>query len=152
MAREILTGLRYSGTVVDDVARLVETHMQLHSYTPEWSDGAVRRLMLRLGAQVGEAIDLARADASGHALDGTSQNAPKFDELERRVRKNGEEQVEQLTSPLTGNDLMRRYNRPPGPWIREIKTALQNAVIDGDIQRDDREAAWRIADERAGKS
>jgi poly(A) polymerase len=151
MAREILTGLRYSSNVVEDVALLVGTHMQLHTYNNEWSDGAVRRLVLRLGALTQDSIELARADASGHSLTGTSQNAPKFDELEDRIRRSSEEQVTRLKSPLTGNDLMERYHRPPGPWIREIKIALDDAVIDGKLRPDDRDGAERIADQLMGR-
>jgi poly(A) polymerase len=151
MARKILSGLRYSGDVVDAVALLVGTHMQLHAYTNEWTDGAVRRLMLRLGARTTEAIMLARADAAGHTLGERSHNAPKFDELEERIRRNEEEEMTRLKSPLTGNDLMNRYHRQPGPWIREVKTALENAVIDGDLEPDDREGAWHIADALVGR-
>jgi poly(A) polymerase len=148
IAHEILTGLRYSSAVVDAVTLLVGTHMQLHTYNRDWTDGAVRRLMLRLGPQTGEAIQLARADATGHSLDGSSHSAPKFDELEARIlRSEQEEHVTQLKSPLTGNDLMERYNRPPGPWIRQIKTALDDAVIDGELQPGDREGAYNIADQ-----
>jgi poly(A) polymerase len=146
MARDILTGLRYSASVVDAVTLLVGTHMQLHTYNDEWSDGAVRRLMLRLGPQATQAILLARADAAGHSLDRDSHNSPKFDALEERIHRTGQEKVTKLKSPLTGNDLMARYNRPPGPWIREIKAALENAVIDGEIQPDDRNAAYRLSD------
>jgi poly(A) polymerase len=148
IARDILTGLRYSSSVVDAVTLLVSTHMQLHTYTPEWTEGAVRRLMLRLGPQTREAIQLARADASGHSLNGNSRSAPRFDELEARiVHSENEEQVIQLKSPLTGEDLMERYHRPPGPWIREIKTVLEEAVLDGELQPGDRDTAYRIADQ-----
>jgi hypothetical protein len=111
----------------------------------------VRRLVLRLGALTQDSIELARADASGHSLTGTSQNAPKFDELEDRIRRSSEEQVTRLKSPLTGNDLMERYHRPPGPWIREIKIALDDAVIDGKLRPDDRDGAERIADQLMGR-
>lgn len=147
IAREILSGLRYSNSVVDAVVLLVSTHMQLHTYSAEWSDGAVRRLMLRLGPQTREAIQLARADATGHSLDGSSHSAPKFDELEARIlQSEREEQITQLKSPLTGVDLMERYHRPAGRWIREIKAALDDAVLDGELQPEDREGAFRIAD------
>lgn len=151
MARKILSGLRYSGDVIEAVTLLVGTHMQLHAYTSEWTDGAVRRLMLRLGPRTTEAIMLARADAAGHALGEPSRNAPKFDELEERIRRDEEQEITRLRSPLSGNDLMNRYHRQPGPWIRAVKSALESAVIDGDLQPDDREGAWRIADVLVGQ-
>jgi len=150
LARQILGGLRYSNQVVDDVCLLVETHMQPHAYSDEWSDGAVRRLILRLGPLTGDAILLARADALGHSLSGTSAKGPKFDKLEARIEALQHEPVESLKSPLNGDDLMERYRRPPGPWIKPIKAALENEVLEGRLAPDDRQAAWRIADELAG--
>jgi poly(A) polymerase len=146
VARDVLTGLRYSNNLVDAVALLVETHMQLHSYTPGWSDGAVRRLMMRLGPLMEEAVLLARADAAGHSLRGVSENAPKFDHLQERLRRLEEDGVEILVSPLTGHDLMERYNRGPGPWIRRIKDALRDAVVEGRLAPGDKDAAWKMAD------
>lgn len=147
MARRILRSLRYSNQVVDEVMLLVETHMQIHAYSTEWSDGAVRRLMLCLGPLLPSAIDLARADAAAHTLDGRAQNAPRYDQLARRLETLEQEPANILKSPLSGEDLMARYGRPPGPWIRRIKDALQEEVVDGHLQSDDRDSAWRVADE-----
>jgi poly(A) polymerase len=146
IARHVLTGLRYPSSVVDGVALLVETHMQMHAFSAEWSDGAVRRLCLRLGAHMEEAILLARADAAGHSVEGSSLNSPKFDELERRLRELDSEQLQRMKSPLSGDDLMRRYGRPPGPWIREIKERLLDEVIEGNLEPGDEAAAWEMAD------
>lgn len=145
IARSLLEGLRYTNSLIDAVTLLVETHMQLHSYSDEWSDGAIRRLLLRLGPQFQEAIALARADGAGHSPTGLSENAPKYDRLEERVRDLERTEVP-AASPLTGDDLMQRYGRPPGPWIRGVKDALLDAVIDGALDPDDTDAAWRLAD------
>jgi poly(A) polymerase len=134
------------------VALLVETHMQLHAYSPEWSDGAVRRLMLRLGPLTGEALLLARADAAGHAFGAPSCNEPKFDQLQRRIDALGHTQVQQIKSPLSGKDLMERYGRGPGPWIGNIKDALLEEVLEGRLGGDDAQAAWKIADRLASET
>ncbi|MGI8825962.1 MAG: CCA tRNA nucleotidyltransferase [Chloroflexota bacterium] len=147
MAREILLGLRYPQRFVDDVTLLVSTHMNLHAYTDEWSDGAVRRLMLRLGDHYDDAVSLARADAIGHSPFGHSYNAPKFDALEERVRLLDQNTVSALRSPLSGDDLMQHFGRPPGPWIKRIKDALLDKVVDGLLRVDDRGAAWRLAED-----
>jgi poly(A) polymerase len=146
IARDVLTGLRYSKAEVDSVALLVETHMQLHSYNPEWSDGAVRRLALRLGPLTDLAIALARADGAGHSLDRTSANSPKFDALEDRIRSLDEDHVKRPTSPISGDDLMERYGRPPGQWIKRVKERICDAIIDGVLDPGDVQGAWAIAD------
>jgi poly(A) polymerase len=145
IARRVLASLRYSNGEIDQVALLVETHMQLHSYSPEWSDGAVRRLVLRLGALIEPAIALARADAAGHSLTGDSASSGKYLELERRIEMLGR-QPAPPQSPVSGDDLIRRYGRPPGPWIRPIKEAICDAILDGELDEGDVEGAWRIAD------
>lgn len=149
IARDVLSGLRYSSDFVAHVVLLVGTHMQMHAYSEEWSDGAVRRLMLRLGDLLPDALQLARADAAGHGLDGHGENAPKFDALEARVEALNNATVQGLASPLSGDDLMARYSRPPGPWIRTIKEALLDEVVEGRLRPDDRAGAWIIADRLA---
>jgi poly(A) polymerase len=123
--------------------------MQPHAYSPEWSDGAIRRMCMRLGDRLEDAIELARADAAGHTLSGRSANEPKFDALARRIEEVGRDGVSELKSPLTGDQLMARYGRPPGPWIKTVKSALLDEVIDGRLAPDDVEGAWRLADSLA---
>jgi poly(A) polymerase len=146
-AVEILSGLRYSNKIVEQVATLIETHMQVHSYSPEWSPGAVRRLVMRLGSLVPAALSLARADAAGHSISGQSANAGKIDLLEARIRSLGESGEPHAHSPLNGDELMAHYGRPPGPWIREIKAALEEEVIEGRLKPDDLSGAWKVADQ-----
>jgi poly(A) polymerase len=147
MAREILRDLRYSKDVIDGVSLLIETHMQLHGYGPDWSDGAVRRLVLRLDHLLPDAIALGRADGAGHSLTGTSEAAPRFELLEAHVAAVEGSGVQRPRSPLSGDDLMARYGRPPGPWIRKVKTALEHEVMEGRLDSDDRTGAWRVADD-----
>lgn len=146
MAREILTDLRYGKDVVEAATLLVSTHMQMHGYTDEWTDGAVRRLTMRLGPLTSEALLLARADASGHALAGQAAGTRRYDALESRIRAL-QAHAPRLESPLSGDDLIARYRRPAGPWIRGIKEALRDAVIDGTLASGDRNAALRLADD-----
>jgi poly(A) polymerase len=146
IARRVLISLRYPSSMVEAVTLLVETHMQTHAFSAEWSDGALRRLCLRLGSHMEEAILLARADAAGHSADGSSFNSPKLDELERRLRELDSEQVQRMKSPLSGDDLMKRYGRPPGPWIREVKERLLDEVLEGNLRPDDEAGAWALAD------
>lgn len=149
--RAILRGLRYPQTLVEQVALLVESHMQVHAYSREWSDGAVRRLALRLGDCLDDALALARADAEGHGGAGSSINAPRLAELQARIAALETEPTE-MRSPLSGDDLMQRYQRPPGRWIGVIKAALENEVMEGRLLPDDVESAWTLADRLVGPS
>lgn len=146
LARQLLTSLRYPAHMIREVALLVETHMQIHAYSAEWSNGAVRRLHLRLGANMNDAILLAQADAAGHSARGAPGSEAKFDALKARLSTLDSAQMHDLQSPLRGNDLMNRYGRAPGPWIRAVKARLLDEVVDGTLRADDEAGAWLIAD------
>jgi poly(A) polymerase len=144
LAADALSDLRYPKTVVGGVQKLVETHMQLHSYHSDWTDGAVRRLMLRLDNLTDAAIELATADAAAHSESEESQNAARLAHLSARIKELGQKTTSRLSSPLNGGDLMEQLNRPPGPWIKVVKDALLNEVLEGRLAADDREGAWRL--------
>ncbi len=146
-AAEVLRSLRRSNELVESVHDLVETHMQVHQYTPEWSDGAIRRLCEKLGPNFAKAIDLAKSDVRGHRE--TTWGVTGAAELEERAAQL-QAQLPSVQSPLTGVVLMERYRRPPGPWIGEIKDRLTEMVRDGALLPGDLERAWEIADAIVG--
>jgi poly(A) polymerase len=146
ISRRVMESLRMSGEMIASVYDLIDTHMQLHQYSPEWSDGAVRRLYVRLGPNFGRALDLARADARGHGE--TSWGISKVEALAERARLLSEA-VPEITSPLNGRELVERYGKQPGPWVGRIKNALTEKVLEGDLAVDDKPRAWRLADEIA---
>lgn len=149
-AREILRGLRYPHETVDGVALLVETHMNLHAYSPEWSDGAVRRLIVKIGPLLHSALALAKADAAAHGETGGRHTA-HHDKLEERITALSHEPIDRLKSPLSGEDLMQRFSLPPGPWIRQVKEALLEAVMEGALDPGDMAAVCLLADELVQK-
>ena len=64
---------------------------------------------------------------------------------ERCQRLKEEAERVPLKSPLDGNELMKMFDRPPGPWLRPIKDHLLGLVIDGVLSPDDKEEAAEIA-------
>ena len=55
------------------------------------------------------------------------------------------EDIARISSPLDGADLMRVFERGPGPWIQPIKDQLKELVIEGELAMDDKDAALPIA-------
>jgi poly(A) polymerase len=67
-------------------------------------------------------------------------------ELERRIAElRAREDIARIASPLDGSDLMRLFERGPGPWIQPIKDHLKELVIEGELAGDDKAAAEPIA-------
>src|SRR5438105_1114620 len=146
MAREILKRLHFDRDFIENVSRIVRLHMRANAYTPDWTDGAVRRLMLDSGESLPDLLDLSRADITSYRADKVSRAAARVLELAERCQRLKEEAERvPLKSPLDGNELMTLFGRGPGPWLRPIKEHLLGLVIDGLLSPDDKEEAARIA-------
>jgi poly(A) polymerase len=148
MARQILERLKYPREVVDEVALLVELHLRPNSYEPDWTDGAVRRLMLESGPSLDRLLELSRADVTSRRIDRRQAADRRVNELRARCEELlAQADLARLTSPLDGNELMAMFDRPPGPWIKPLKDHLTNLVIEGELAVDDKERAAEIARE-----
>ena len=146
MARDILKRLHFDRDFIESVSKIVRLHMRANAYTPEWTDGAVRRLMLEAGDDLSGLLDLSRADITSYRADKVSRAAARVTELAERVQRLKEEAERvPLKSPLDGNELMAMFDRGPGPWLRPIKEHLLGLVIDGLLAPDDKEEAAKIA-------
>jgi poly(A) polymerase len=146
MARDILKRLHFDREFIQNVSQIVKLHMRANAYTSDWTDGAVRRLMLDSGDTLSDLLDLSRADITSYRVDKVNRAAARVLELAERCQHLKEEAERvPLKSPLDGNELMELFDRGPGPWLRPIKDHLLGLVIDGLLSPDDKEQATSIA-------
>jgi poly(A) polymerase len=158
MARRAMRRLAYPKDDIDAVSHLVANHMRPMSYAvgrDPWSDAAVRRFVRdtylargeRVLANVDMLLQLARADITGSAPRRRHVAEESWRSLKGRVDEvRAEDAVEKLESPLSGNDLMRQFDRGPGRWIKFLKDHLQNEVVEGRLGKDDRDRASELAE------
>ncbi|MHB8573623.1 MAG: CCA tRNA nucleotidyltransferase [Candidatus Dormibacteria bacterium] len=137
MTRAALSRLRFPGDDVEAVTRLVEMHMRPVAYDGDWNDSAVRRLVHDADLLFEDLLEVAHADMRASAF----PEPDRVLDLGQRAEKLGRDEVRRLVSPLDGQDLMDRFGRPAGPWIRRVKEALIDAVLEGELTADP-EAAW----------
>jgi poly(A) polymerase len=146
MARDILKRLHFDRDFIESVSKLVKLHMRANAYTSDWTDGAVRRLMLDVGDDLPDLLDLSQADITSYRVEKVNRAVARVAELAERCQRLKEEAERvPLKSPLDGNELMELFGRGPGPWLRPIKEHLLGLVIDGALAPDDKETAKRIA-------
>jgi len=146
MARDILKRLKFDRSFVDHVSRIVKLHMRSNAYAPEWTDGAVRRLMLDAGDVLPDLLDLSRADITSYRAEKISRAAARVSELAARCERLREEAERiPIKSPLDGNELMTLFGRGPGAWLKPLKEHLLGLVIDGHLAPDDKIGAETIA-------
>src|ERR671912_1172663 len=163
IARRAMRRLAYPRDDIDTVAHLVANHMRPMSYATgrdPWSDSAVRRFVrdtyLARGEHVLANVDmllkLARADITGSAPRRRRIAEESWRSLRGRVDKvRAEDAVEKLESPLSGDDLMRQFDRGPGRWIKYLKDFLQDEVVEGRLGKDDKDTARALAEAYASE-
>jgi putative nucleotidyltransferase with HDIG domain len=133
LAWEALRRLRFSNDIVDGAVQLVEMHMRPIQYDPaQWSDAAVRRLVRDGGERLPALLEVARVDMAASSYP-ESEAARKLGDLTRRIQAVGGAAVRDAGPPLSGDALMERFGRSPGPWVGELQRALLDAVIEGEL-------------------
>lgn len=146
MARRTLRRLTQERNLIKRVSRLVDLHLRPAGYDETWTDSAVRRLMVEVGEELDDLLDLAGADVTSARAHRQREAAERNRGLREHIDRIREEAaLDQLQSPIDGNDLMEAFDRKPGRWIAIVKDQLREMVIDGELRHDDRERAFEIA-------
>ncbi|MDD3822913.1 MAG: CCA tRNA nucleotidyltransferase [Sphaerochaetaceae bacterium] len=133
LAKGILDRLKCSNEEKSTVLNLIRNHM--FHYTEEWTDGAVRRFINRVGCDaIADLFDLRRADRM--AINGDS----RFDDLvdfmkriERVLAESSAMTVRELR--INGNDLAA-LGIPRGPLMGRVLDMLLQTVLDDPSQNE----------------
>jgi poly(A) polymerase len=147
MARRTLRRLAQERNLTRRVTRLVDLHLRPAGYDETWTDSAVRRLMVEVGEELDDLLDLAAADVTSARAHRQRDAAFRNRGLREHITRLREEAaLEQLQSPIDGNELMEAFDRKPGRWIAIVKDQLREMVIDGELHHDDKQSAFMIAE------
>jgi len=153
MVPEIMGAVGEDPETIENVQRLVRLHMRPISYQPEWTDGAVRRLVEEAEDGRGpegwqDLMALARADIRGYRPEPIDRGLWVLDSLEERVRAIEEaekraalEEEAEPRSALNGDEILTLAEGEPGPWIGQLKDYLCRLVEQGKLERNDKEGA-----------
>ncbi len=129
LAGEILHRLRFPKKVEQEVRLLIMHHM--FSYSSDWSDSAVRRLISRVGkANLENLFKLRRADQRG--ITGSSRRDPRLEELAERIDDILARETAFTVTDLAvnGNDLHEEAGVPRGPEMGTVLRFLLETVLD----------------------
>jgi poly(A) polymerase len=146
LAAKMLRRLMADKATVSAVARIVELHLRPAAFDVDWTDSAVRRLVLEADDVLEDLLDLTASDITSANERKVKQAQRLMTSLRERIRKLEEETaMAELQSPLDGNELMAMFAQPPGRWIADVKDHLRELVIDGDLAPGDKERAAELA-------
>ncbi|MGL4369538.1 MAG: CCA tRNA nucleotidyltransferase, partial [Spirochaetota bacterium] len=129
MAKRIMRRLKFSNEEIERTVNLVYNHM--FHYTDEWTDGAVRRFMRKVGVEnLDDLLDVRRADRKGN---GSRDGLPvPIRELEARIKKiiAAENAITVRDLRINGYIIMEEFKIQPGPVIGKILNELLEIVLD----------------------
>jgi len=129
MTRRIMKRLKFSNSDIEIVNNLVLNHM--FHYTDDWSDGAVRRFMRKVGVEnIQDLFILREADRVGN---GTRMGLPEpIKKLQDRIDRviEAENAITVRDLDINGNIIMEHFSLQPGPVIGKILHELLELVLD----------------------
>ncbi len=128
LAHNLFDRLNASNEEKEEVVFLVRWHMLPMQYTPVWSDAAVKRFIRRMGQYLKPLLRLAQSD-----LQGTEDLEHHFWHLVKRVQVLGEKQIQRISSPLSGEEIMDYFGQGPGPYVGEVKRELIDLLLEDRI-------------------
>ncbi len=129
LVRKIMKRLKFSNNECEAVNNLVINHM--FHYTDDWSDGAVRRFMRKVGVEnIPDLFELREADRIGN---GSRTGLPEpIMKLQNRIESviEAENAITVRDLKIDGNIIMSSFDLKPGPIIGKILHELLEIVLD----------------------
>jgi putative nucleotidyltransferase with HDIG domain len=135
MIKTIFKRMKLPFNKIEYVEKLVRLHLRpIALAKEEVTDSAIRRLIVSAGEDLGDLIILCRADITSKNQEKVGRYLENYEKVMKKVWEvEDKDKLRAFQSPVNGEEIMRICNLTPSRKVGEIKSAIEEAILDGKI-------------------
>jgi len=142
MMKKIFKRMKLPFNKLEYIEKMIRLHLRPIALVNEGvTDSAIRRLVVSAGEDLDDLITLCRADITSKNPAKVSKYLNNYEKVILKVKEVEEkDRLRAFQSPVRGEEIMKICNIPPSKKVGEIKSAIEDAILDGEIANNYEEA------------